>query len=75
MERSRRPGYDAFTFKGFGNWKKVNNRKNCAFWNHVREDLCSPHNNAVKYYDDLLNESMHIDKVMNVQNSEQILNN
>nr|XP_023895481.1 uncharacterized protein LOC112007377 [Quercus suber] len=75
MERSRRPDCDAFTFIGFRSWKKVNNGKNCAVLNHVGEDPCSPHNNAVKYYDDLLNESMHIDKVMNVQNSEQILNN
>ena len=51
------------------------NGKNCAFLNHVGEDPCSPHNNAMKYCDDLLNESVHIDKVMNVQSSEQILNN
>ena len=50
--------------------KKVNNGKNCAFLNHVGEDPCSPHNNAMKYCDDLLNESVHIDKVMNVQSSE-----
>ena len=75
MERSRRPGCDAFTFTRFRNWKKVNNGKNCAFLNHVGEDPCSPHNNAMKYCDDLLNESVHIDKVMNVQSSEQILNN
>ena len=56
MERSRCPGCDAFTFTGFRNWKKVNNGKNCAFLNHVEEDPCSPHNNAVKYCDDLLNE-------------------
>ena len=66
MERSRRPGCDAFTFTGFRNWKKVNNGKNCAFLNHVGEDPCSPQNNVVKYCDDLLNESVHIDKVINV---------
>ncbi|XP_050280585.1 uncharacterized protein LOC126721578 [Quercus robur] len=75
MERIRRLGYDDFTFIGFRNWKKVNNGKNCAFFNHVGEDPCSPQSNAVKYCDDLLNESVHIDKVMNVQSSEQILNN
>ncbi|XP_030964211.1 uncharacterized protein LOC115985412 [Quercus lobata] len=75
MERSRHLGCDAFTFIGFRNWKKVNYGKNCAFLNPVGEDPCSPHNNAVKYCDDLLNESMHMDKVMNVQSSEQILNN
>ena len=75
IERSRRLGCDDFTFIGFRNWKKVNNGKNCTFLNHVGEDPCSPHNNAVKYCDDLLNESMHMDKVMNVQSFEQILNN
>ncbi|XP_030939955.1 zinc finger MYM-type protein 1-like [Quercus lobata] len=62
MERSRCPGYDTFTFTGFRNWKKVNNGKNCAFLNHVGEDPCSPHNNVVKYCDDLLSELVHIDK-------------
>ena len=75
MKRSRHLGCDAFTFTGFRNWKKVNNGKNCAFLNHVWEDPCSPHNNAMKYCDDLLNESVNIDKVKNVQSFEQILNN
>ena len=75
MERNRCLSCDAFTFIGFRNWKKVNNGKNCAFLNHVGEDPYSPHNNAMKYCDDLLNESVHIDKVMNVQSSKQILNN
>ncbi|KAG2666570.1 hypothetical protein I3760_15G069500 [Carya illinoinensis] len=48
---------------GFRNWKKINNGKHCAFLNHIGEDPCSCHNNA------------HIDKVMNAQSSEQILNN
>ena len=73
MERSRCPDYDAFTFTRFRNWKKFNNGKNCALFNHVGEYPRSPHNNAVKYCDDLLNKSVHIDKVMNVQISEQIL--
>ncbi|KAG6660505.1 hypothetical protein CIPAW_03G111900 [Carya illinoinensis] len=38
-------------------------------------DPCSSHNNAVKSCEDLLKQSQHIDKVMNAQNSEQILNN
>ncbi|KAL7596353.1 hypothetical protein Lser_V15G28107 [Lactuca serriola] len=28
-------GYDAFTVKGFDNWKKVNDGKNCAFLKHI----------------------------------------
>jgi hypothetical protein len=43
-----RPGANAFTIKGFRNWKKVNDGINCAFLVHMGKDLCSPHNNAVK---------------------------
>ncbi|KAG2703961.1 hypothetical protein I3760_06G161100 [Carya illinoinensis] len=39
------------------------------------DDPCSCHNNAVKSCEDLLKQLQHIDKVMNAQNSEQILNN
>jgi hypothetical protein len=36
---------------------------------------CSPHNNAVKYCDNLKNQSQHIDKVIDKQTSEEKLNN
>jgi hypothetical protein len=42
---------------------------------HIREDLCSPHNNAMKYCENLRNQSRHINKVLNAQSTEQILNN
>ncbi|KAL4581775.1 hypothetical protein LXL04_006303 [Taraxacum kok-saghyz] len=32
-----RHGSDAFTAKGFDNWKKVNDRKNCKFLKHLDE--------------------------------------
>ncbi|KAG6667132.1 hypothetical protein CIPAW_01G080100 [Carya illinoinensis] len=39
------------------------------------DDPCSCHNNAVKSCENLLKQSQHIDKAMNAQSSEQILNN
>ncbi|KAM6582276.1 hypothetical protein CsatB_009281 [Cannabis sativa] len=75
MKASGRFGWDAFTVTGFRNWKKVNDGKNCAFLNHVGEDSCSTHNNALKSCEDLLKQSQHIDKVMNAQSSKQILKN
>ncbi|XP_059458260.1 uncharacterized protein LOC132187844 [Corylus avellana] len=75
MKALGRPRWDVFTIKGFRSWKKVHNGKNCAFLTHIGEDSCSPHNNAVKYYEDLRNQAQHIDKVLNAQSTEQILNN
>lgn len=75
MKVVARPGWEVFTIKGFRNWKKVNNEKKCTFLNHIGEDPCSPHNNAVRSCEDLLKQSGHIDKVINAQSSEQILNN
>ncbi|KAG4921437.1 hypothetical protein JHK84_050311 [Glycine max] len=40
---------NVFTREGFRAWKKVNSRKNCAFLNHIGDNPCSPHNNAMKY--------------------------
>lgn len=70
-----RPGWDVFSTRGFKNWKKVNDGKRCAFLTHVGEDPLSPHNKAVQACEDLLNQSKHIDKVINAQSREQILNN
>ncbi|XP_059456615.1 uncharacterized protein LOC132186648 [Corylus avellana] len=75
MKALGRPGWDVFTIKGFRSWKKVHDEKNCAFLTHIGEDPCSPHNNAVKYCEDLQNQAQHIDKVLNAQSTEQILNN
>jgi hypothetical protein len=36
---------------------------------------CSPHNNAIKCYDNLKNQSQHINKVIDKQTSEEKLNN
>jgi hypothetical protein len=40
----KRGGYDAFTVQGFNNWKKLHDRKNCAFLVHVDSDPSSEHN-------------------------------
>ena len=45
--------------------ERVHEEKNCAFLTHIGEDPCSPHNNVVKSYEDLQNQSRHIDKVLN----------
>jgi hypothetical protein len=36
---------------------------------------CSPHNNAIKYCDSLMNQSQHIDKVIDKQTSKEKLKN
>lgn len=70
-----RHGCDAFITKGFRNWKKVHDRKKCAFLTHIGDDPCSPHNNAAKCYEDLIQQSQHIDKLLNAHSTEQIQNN
>ncbi|XP_062145907.1 uncharacterized protein LOC133853901 [Alnus glutinosa] len=57
-----RPGSDAFTVKGFKNWKKVNDGMNCPLMGHVGTDPNSPHKIAVKCCEDLKNYSRHIGK-------------
>ena len=63
---SGRPRSDVFTVKGFRCWKKVNDGKKCAFLTHIGEDLCSPHNNAMRCCEDLLNQSQHIQNVIHL---------
>jgi hypothetical protein len=75
MKPLERPEWDVFTIKGFRSWRKVHNGKNCTFLSHIGDDLCSPHNNVVKYCENFRNQSLHIDKVLNAQSTEEILNN
>ncbi|KAG2667400.1 hypothetical protein I3760_15G113100 [Carya illinoinensis] len=79
--------FQASWFVQFGSWLEYSPSKDAAYclpyylftmkasqrsrW----DDPCSCHNNAVKSCEDLLKQSRHIDKVMNAQSSEQILNN
>ena len=46
-----------------------------AFFNHIGDDPCSPHNNVMRCCVDLMKQSGYIDKVMHVQSSQQILDN
>jgi len=68
-------GSDMFTKQGFRSWKKVNVGKKCAFLNHIGDSPCSPHNNAMKTCEDLLNQSMHVNNIINIQSSEQVCKN
>ncbi|KAL7087011.1 hypothetical protein ACP275_13G038800 [Erythranthe tilingii] len=67
-------GANAFTVEGFSNWKKVNDGDTCSFLRHVGNHKSS-HFISMKSCEDLMNQSRHIDKVMQRQSSEQILNN
>lgn len=67
--------WDVFTIKKCKSWKKINFGKSCAFLNHIKDDSCSPHNNAMKFCADLMKQSGHISKVMHIQSWQQILHN
>jgi len=41
----------------------------------ARDSPCSPHNNAMKSCEDLLNQSIHINTTVNVQILEQVCKN
>jgi hypothetical protein len=75
MKPVGRHGWDVFITNGFRNWKKVHDRKKCAFLTHIGEDPCSPHNNVVKSCEDLKQQLQHIDKLLNAQSTEQIQKN
>ena len=68
-------GAHASTTEGFRNWKQVNNGMRCAFLGHIGNSPCSPHNNAVKYCNSLMNQSQYIDKVIDKQTSKEKLKN
>nr|KAJ0201452.1 hypothetical protein LSAT_V11C600338930 [Lactuca sativa] len=65
-------GYDAFTVKGFDNWKKVNDRKNCAFLKHIG---FSKHRNVVAFAENLMNQEALIENIIVKKNEAQILKN
>ena len=72
--QGREPLHPAFTIDGFSSWKRVNNGVKCVFLSHMG-GLVSTHNNAVRSVEALKNILGHIDKVMNVQSSEEIKKN
>ncbi|GJR80126.1 zinc finger MYM-type protein 1-like protein [Tanacetum coccineum] len=67
-----RNGSDAFIVKGFDNWKKVNDGKNCAFLKYIG---CLQHRNDVTFCENLLNQEGHIGNIMEKQSAEKILKN
>ncbi|KAL4579327.1 hypothetical protein LXL04_015469 [Taraxacum kok-saghyz] len=67
-----RHGSDAFTAKGFTNWKKANDGKNCAFLKHLGS---SQHKGAMVFAENLLNQKAHIENITEKQSDEQILKN
>src|SRR3954470_3639725 len=67
---SGRCGSDTFTVKGFINWKKVNDGKDCAFLTHMGKDSNSAHNYSVRCFENLKNSITHVDKAI-VQATEK----
>ncbi|XP_075486198.1 uncharacterized protein LOC142525794 [Primulina tabacum] len=70
----KHPRNPAFIMEGFKYWKRVNDDDRYTFFKHIKCNT-SPHNNAVKYLDNLMNIPRHIDKVINAQSSEEKQNN
>eukprot|EP00258_Populus_trichocarpa_P022501 XP_024438520.1 zinc finger MYM-type protein 1 [Populus trichocarpa] len=68
------PRHLTFTTEGFRSWKRVNDGVRCALLMHVGSPT-SPHNNAVKFAEDLMKVSRHIDKVLNAQTVEEVQKN
>lgn len=66
--------YITFTREGFQDWKRVKERKKCPFAQH-EGNHGSLHNVAMEKWNNLVNTSQHIDKVMNKVTSQEILDN
>ena len=66
--------YPKFTIEGFRSWKRINNGERCSFLHH-EDGLNSHHTKPMLKWGGLKNPSQHIDKVMNTQLSQQILQN
>ncbi|XP_074592442.1 uncharacterized protein LOC141848299 [Curcuma longa] len=68
---NKRSGFDVFTVQGYSDWKIVRNGKKCAFLTHVGSTPCSDHNNALRSCQDLLNQSGHVENIINVHTNEE----
>jgi len=58
------PYHSIFSAESFRSWKRVSDGVRCVFLMHL-ESFTSPHSNAVKFAEDLIKISRHIDKVLN----------
>ncbi|KDO51959.1 hypothetical protein CISIN_1g039830mg, partial [Citrus sinensis] len=65
---------EVFIVDGVQNWKYVGCEKTCHFAQHERGHGSS-HNDAMLKWSNLKDPSKHIDKTMNAQSSQQILEN
>ena len=68
-------GSSAFTVDDFQSWKKVNDKANCGFLNHVGKDHNSLHKISLKSCYDLRNTLQHIEKIVEKQTSQQVARN
>ncbi|KAL4620489.1 hypothetical protein ACB092_06G158100 [Castanea dentata] len=68
-------GSHVFAKDGFWNWKKVNDGNNCSFLNHKGKEPNSFHRAFKHAMIDLMNQSQHIQKVLENFNSDQIASN
>ena len=68
-------GSHVFTKDGFRNWKKVNDGNNCSFLNHMGKEPNSFHKASEQVMTDLMNQSQHIQNVLENFNSDQIASN
>jgi hypothetical protein len=64
-----------FTIDRFRNWKKIRNEKDYAFLNHISKYHNSFHKITEKSYDDLKNQSQHIQNMLEKFTSKQIAKN
>ncbi|XP_030923461.1 zinc finger MYM-type protein 1-like [Quercus lobata] len=67
-------GQNAFIVGGFRNWKKVGG-KDCSFQVHIGKDPNSAHRVAEQMCKDLMNQSQHLQRVVDHFTTEQIANN
>ncbi|KAL5783397.1 hypothetical protein ACOSP7_008426 [Xanthoceras sorbifolium] len=68
--------YRTFTIEGFNNWKRVNCGDNCPLKKHEGgDDHRSLHNTAIQQWANLKDPSLHIDKRINKQSSQAVMQN
>ncbi|KAL5820594.1 hypothetical protein ACOSQ3_022476 [Xanthoceras sorbifolium] len=68
--------YRTFTIEGFNNWKRVNCGDNCPLKKHEGgDDHRSLHNTAIQQWANLKDSSLHIDKRINKQSSQAVMQN
>ncbi|XP_030931295.1 zinc finger MYM-type protein 1-like [Quercus lobata] len=67
-------GQNTFIVGGFRNWKKVGG-KDCYFQGHIGKDPNSAHRVAEQMCKDLMNQSQHLQRVVDHFTTEQIANN